>query len=106
MACSTRVVLADGPQPKVTPVEKRLLKIRLNVALQQYKKAYTQLSELRWQEASPQAGDLPEKEKKLMSRQEDFLTMQVDRLQSEAMELGKKLDQMEDSLKKAKGSGG
>jgi hypothetical protein len=102
MVCSSAPALADEPQQKPTSIEKRLLKIELSVALKQYKKLYTQMEELRFQERSPQANDRTEKEKKLMSQQEDFLTSQVDGLRQRILQMGGRLDQMGDSAKKAK----
>jgi ABC-type phosphate transport system auxiliary subunit len=101
MICSSASALADEPQAKPSTVEKRLLKIDLNIAFKQYKRIKTQLEDLRLQERSPQANEQQEKQKKLMSQQEDYLTMACDELRSRILELGKKLEQM-DSAKKAK----
>jgi hypothetical protein len=99
MTLSGAFILADEPQQPATQVEKRLFKIELNIAFKQYKKLSTQLSEMRLEDGSPQAGDLPDKEKKLRSQQEAFLETHVEELKHRILEMGKKMEKMEASKK-------
>jgi hypothetical protein len=86
---SVTLVLADEPSQHVTSVDERVNEVDLNILIELYRKASTQLSELRFQmDLSKAEGvTLSDKERGLPDRRIDFLMQQSDRFQDEIRRL-------------------